>query len=465
MPTPTPPIPSAADKFVWEGLGDLVKPKPATAETPRPKRTTTLTARIARALNLEWDESLHPRDDDGKFAETEGGDGSPDRIKLPEAPERYFIVDEKTKMVPVDKLTTIRARPEGIAHAEPLMRAAFDGEGKKRKPISVADNGDGTYTVVDGNSTTAIARKHGWKKIPAHIVSQSLTNRVRAALNLDWDESLHPRDETGKFTESDGGESGADRDMPEGRVRIDPHERAATVLRAAEGAPLQRQSFVPPVQHAPETLSAARALVAKKATADMILNTLGPSAQQQVEALYKAAPEANAQLSDVLDIASMTLGTTVSIERGPIKSMQRSLEKVVNKDSGDLGNLRDPVRATMAVSTLRDVPTAVAALSDALEAKGGAVVFAEDRFTHPTKTGYRDLQINVRLPNGMIGEVQVNLKAMLDAKRREGHKYYEEFRRIDERPTKTPADLTRMQELIAESQRVYGDAWKRAGGD
>ena len=104
---------------------------------------------------------------------------------LKDEPSRYFHIDDQTEMVPIAKLQTIRARPEGIKNAEPLMKKAYEGVGGKRKPVSLERQADGTYTVLDGNSTTAIARKHGWDKIPAHVThAQTLAYRAKLAMLL-----------------------------------------------------------------------------------------------------------------------------------------------------------------------------------------------------------------------------------------------------------------------------------------
>jgi hypothetical protein len=88
-------------------------------------------------------------------------------VKLKEDPWAYFNKVPEAVMVPIDKLETIRARPTGIQNAEKYMADAASGKGKKRKPISVKKDGKGGWIVMDGNSTTAIARKHGWKNLPA----------------------------------------------------------------------------------------------------------------------------------------------------------------------------------------------------------------------------------------------------------------------------------------------------------
>ena len=88
--------------------------------------------------------------------------------KLPEDPWKYFEKVPGTIMVSVTKLDTTRARPSGIKNAEKYMKLAYDGKGGRRVPITVRKKGS-RYIVVDGNSTTAIAKKSGWKKIPATL--------------------------------------------------------------------------------------------------------------------------------------------------------------------------------------------------------------------------------------------------------------------------------------------------------
>jgi hypothetical protein len=91
------------------------------------------------------------------------------RRRMPESPDRYFIRDRRTVMVPLDQMDTTRARPKGIRNAEKFMRRAYRGTAARRKPISLRRKANGRYEVLDGNSTTAIARRHRWKALPAHL--------------------------------------------------------------------------------------------------------------------------------------------------------------------------------------------------------------------------------------------------------------------------------------------------------
>lgn len=88
---------------------------------------------------------------------------------LKEDHPRYFKMDADTKDIPLDKITPIRAREKGIANAHKYMKGAYEGTHEKRDPISLEDQGDGSYKVMDGNSTFANAQKNGWKGIAAKV--------------------------------------------------------------------------------------------------------------------------------------------------------------------------------------------------------------------------------------------------------------------------------------------------------
>lgn len=96
-------------------------------------------------------------------------EGSEVPDKLPEDPWRYFTKIPEAVLVDLKDLTPIRAREKGIENARKYMWGAYNGERGKRKPISLKDNGDGTYTVLDGNSTFANAKASGWKQIPGVV--------------------------------------------------------------------------------------------------------------------------------------------------------------------------------------------------------------------------------------------------------------------------------------------------------
>lgn len=147
----------------------------------------------------------------------------------------------------------------------------------------------------------------------------------------------------------------------------------------------------------------------------------------------------------------------------PLKRRERSTEKVNADYAGDWSKLLDVARATIAVDKLEDVKTVI----DKLTASGMVLARQpKNRFAKPTDEGYRDTLLNVKLPNGIIGELQVHVKPMLIAKDK-GHKFYNTIRDlyrdygkgIEAWPDSAKKTLT---DATAASKKLYNDAWQAA---
>jgi len=92
---------------------------------------------------------------------------------LPDDLWKYFKKVPGTIVVPLRELTPIRAREKGIANANKYMWLSYWGFGTKRKPLDLQDNGNGTFTILDGNSTFANAQRSRWKAIAGIVVEPS----------------------------------------------------------------------------------------------------------------------------------------------------------------------------------------------------------------------------------------------------------------------------------------------------
>lgn len=134
---------------------------------------------------------------------------------------------------------------------------------------------------------------------------------------------------------------------------------------------------------------------------------------------------------------------------GPVKRRERIAEKAIADYGGDLSSVWDVVRGTIAVDSISDVPRVVRSIRQHFD-----VVRDRDRFDNPMPTGYRDRLINVRLPSGLIGEIQVHVKPMLRVKET-GHKLYQ----IARKPGISPSMVAR---LNMQMRRIFGPAWKLA---
>ena len=153
---------------------------------------------------------------------------------------------------------------------------------------------------------------------------------------------------------------------------------------------------------------------------------------------------------------------------GPLKGRDRAEEKVRTDYKGDWSQLRDMVRATIAVPGLTQIPRVLS------EMKAAGIELAQkpkNNLVKPLPGGYRDLNMIVKLPNGLLAELQVHVKPMTLAKEK-GHKPYETTRSIegkykekgleDEKDKWDPADREAHDKAMAEQEKMYGEAWDRA---
>lgn len=151
----------------------------------------------------------------------------------------------------------------------------------------------------------------------------------------------------------------------------------------------------------------------------------------------------------------------------PLKGEQRAKEKVEADYGGDWSQLRDIVRATISVPTMANVKQALGHLRDV------GIELAQkpkDRFANPTREGYRDLMTIVRLPNGMLAELQIHVKAMTLAKE-EGHEHYNVSRSLqakygEDEPGDnwSDEDHRKFYEAVKAQKQVYDTAWSKASG-
>lgn len=150
----------------------------------------------------------------------------------------------------------------------------------------------------------------------------------------------------------------------------------------------------------------------------------------------------------------------------PLKGEKRAREKVESDYKGDWSQLRDIVRATISVPGMSNVTQALSHL------KSVGIELAQkpkDRFSKPTDEGYRDLMTIVKLPNGMLAELQIHVKAMTLAKEK-GHKDYEVTRSLKAKNGDKPveqwdeADRAKFEDAVNAQKELYDTVWTKASG-
>lgn len=159
---------------------------------------------------------------------------------------------------------------------------------------------------------------------------------------------------------------------------------------------------------------------------------------------------------------------------GPLKGKDRAVEKVTTDyrspefPDGDWGQLRDMVRATIAVPAVTQIPKVLS------ELKKAGIELAQkpkNNLVKPLPGGYRDLNLIVKLPNGLVAELQVHVKPMTLAKEK-GHEHYETTRSIEAKYAKDgkthpkehwdAEDQAKHAEAMKHQEKIYGEAWEKA---
>lgn len=153
---------------------------------------------------------------------------------------------------------------------------------------------------------------------------------------------------------------------------------------------------------------------------------------------------------------------------GPLKGEKRAREKVEADYDGDWSQVRDMVRATIAVPMVTQLPKVLREL----EAAGMTLAQKpKNNLVKPLPGGYRDINLIVKMPNGILAELQLHVKPMTLAKEK-GHGPYEVSRSIEakykqkglerDKDQWDPKDREEHDKAMAEQESIYGDAWAKA---
>lgn len=327
------------------------------------------------------------------------GDSLPSPKHVPEEHERFFNMEGATS-IPISDLVSTKSdadNEKGGKNAPKFMMAAYHGKVAKRDPITVRKREDGKYEVVDGNGTFTGAKAAGWKSLPVKI---------------------------------EGQEQGAGADA--GGVGFDQADMA---LPKSASQPANTAEAI-----------AALTTEGQQQLGDWLDKGKGAAIQAGF-VHQEGGPE-----GEVLDKPGKLLFIA------PPKSIKRATEKVESDYGGDWSQLLDPVRCSLAVDDFSELREALLML----KASGMKLARApKDRFAKPTPVGYRDCLLNVTLPNGLIGEIQLHTKAMLKAKA-DGHKWYEIERTLSAKEEKGTLSAEEKQKLLASREaqsQIYGEAW------
>lgn len=443
---------------------DAQDAKASTAATPRPSTKAAAvnpeaTPTGATATDQPAQGAPAGETDAGAAAqEIEASAPAPD---LPEEPDRYFTRPEGTVDVPVAALKPKRARPGGIENAGKFMRQAYDGTMAPREPISVRAEPDGTYTVLDGNSTYANVAKAGWKNMPVRVMTDAEFNTRNApklvkGIKKDTGATIRTTAKDGRIKVYVSGsmiQRGAV--IKAVKARAEKEGLNVDIAPSSERAPTS----------APEATRAAPSpeVVTRDIAAGSIkLDEVAPARVAGVlnlwlqasmlafptpETLHAAGRKVDDEVQTVIEDAAAD--AEVDYRRGSVKTLERLRAKAVAKadpSKGETaGRITDVIRASVMPKTTRQADHFVGAL----RARYGYDNVLDEGWVE-TPAGYSDRKLLVRLPTGLIAEVQIVSPAMSEAKRAGGgHHLYEQYRVLDPASPEAQALLAQQRELYA----------------
>lgn len=182
-----------------------------------------------------------------------------------------------------------------------------------------------------------------------------------------------------------------------------------------------------------------------------------------LDTLYGEAAVADKDLKRMTrTVAASTGGTAVFPPGGGLKGRKRAKEKVEVELGGDVSLLMDISRSSIEYD---DVNQVYQALQFILR-QGYEVVRLKDRALEPLPSGFWDIHLNLRMPNGHIAELQLHLRKIRQYSIEKGHKRYERIREMETRAFRenrslTPEERATIDRLNCEQRQVYQAVFER----
>lgn len=185
-----------------------------------------------------------------------------------------------------------------------------------------------------------------------------------------------------------------------------------------------------------------------------------------LDTLYQEAGPAMAELTRFVNYVAKERGATPIIPE--LKGRERAEQKIAAQYDGDASRLLDIARATLVFDTMDQINLQQLEADLQTVLPGSQIIYVNDRFAHPAPSGYRDMSLYVRMPNGHIVSLRIQLAEMQRAAAEE-HTLYERRRSIEadakiQHRELTPAESEELDALMQQAHRIYEDAWEKSRG-
>jgi hypothetical protein len=191
--------------------------------------------------------------------------------------------------------------------------------------------------------------------------------------------------------------------------------------------------------------------------------------ERSLDGLRSAARATEGHFMDVvMNIAASTGGKT---SFPGLKKLKRTAEKIGEDYAGESGRITDLVRGSITYKSIEGAESGLSRI-EALEADEAfkSISKVEDkkqRFLEPGG-GYKDINVKIRMGNGMVVELQLAVTAIDQAKHEGGHAVYDVIRtmepKLSDYSVEEQADYA---EFIAFQDEIYATATDlaKAGGE
>ncbi|MDN3610164.1 RelA/SpoT domain-containing protein [Vibrio ostreicida] len=177
------------------------------------------------------------------------------------------------------------------------------------------------------------------------------------------------------------------------------------------------------------------------------------------DTLYSKAHQAQAELEMICK--NTALLTSAEAYFSGVKSAQRAKDKITSELNDEPERITDLARATIVADDIESLMSAYETLN-----RETTIVKVKNRFKKPSPSGYRDLNLLIRLPKtGLIAEVQIHLKAIADVKSGPEHDLYKRIQKIErqatlENRTISEFETAKINAMRNQSNHLYQTAWQ-----
>ena len=174
--------------------------------------------------------------------------------------------------------------------------------------------------------------------------------------------------------------------------------------------------------------------------------------------LMLQAEYAQQELSQLLSVISYNAQVDMLL---PLtKSYDRALQKVNNKFNGDARLITDIARGSIVANNVDNLMASYQMLHENSE-----IIQIKNRFANPKASGYRDLNVLVKLPKSqMIVEVQLHLQTIAAIKSGQEHQDYEQIQSIENKANQehralSELEMQKITQIRQQSHKQYHKAW------